>query len=64
MIRKGKLEYLGLPSLNNILLVDGLTANLIRISQICDQELCVKFNSTRSIITNKQHTQLMRGYKS
>lgn len=31
---KRKLEYPGLPCLNNVLLVDGLTDNLITFSQL------------------------------
>ncbi|MCI63984.1 gag-pol polyprotein, partial [Trifolium medium] len=33
----GKLVNSGLPKLDNVLLVKGLTANLISISQLCDQ---------------------------
>jgi hypothetical protein len=34
----------GLPRLDNVLLVKGLTANLIIISQLCDQGLEVNFS--------------------
>lgn len=33
----GKLVSLGLPSLEDVLLVEGLTANLANINQLCDQ---------------------------
>jgi hypothetical protein len=42
---KGKIKGIGklngpeLPNLDNVLLVEGLTANLISISQLCDQGL-------------------------
>ena len=39
----GKLEYSGVSKLDNVLLVKGLTANLISISQLCDQGLKVNF---------------------
>ena len=35
----------GLPRLNNVLLVKGLTTNLISISQLCDQGMEVSFSS-------------------
>lgn len=57
-IEKMKLDYLGLPCLNIV----GLSTNLIK--QLFDQELCVKFDSMESIVTEKQHTQLMNGSKS
>jgi hypothetical protein len=39
----GKLQYSGLPKLDDVLLVKGLKANLISISQLCDQGLKVDF---------------------
>lgn len=33
-----------LPCLNDVLLVEDLTANLICISQLCDQDLNVNFS--------------------
>lgn len=39
----GNLIKNGLPRLDDVLLVKGLTANLISISQLCDQGLEVKF---------------------
>lgn len=37
---KGKLNYLGLSTLDDVLLVESLITNLISISQLCDQKLC------------------------
>ena len=42
----GKLECSGVPKLNNVLLVKGLTANLICISQLCDKGFKVNFTKT------------------
>ncbi|KAG9458411.1 hypothetical protein H6P81_002919 [Aristolochia fimbriata] len=36
VIGKGDLNVKGLPKLKNVLLVDGMKANLISISQLCD----------------------------
>ena len=43
VLGKGTLDFEGLPRLKNMLHVKGLTANLISISQLCDQNLLVKF---------------------
>lgn len=48
-----KLVYSGLPSLDNVLLVECLTANLITISQLCDQDLKVSFNKSECVISNQ-----------
>ncbi|XP_050881216.1 uncharacterized protein LOC127084755 [Lathyrus oleraceus] len=49
----GKINCPGVPNLDNVLLVKGLTANLISISQLCDQGLTVNFTKTECLITNK-----------
>ncbi|KAG9446379.1 hypothetical protein H6P81_012507 [Aristolochia fimbriata] len=43
VIGGGDLNVQGLPKLRDVLLVDGLIANLISISQLCDQNLYVNF---------------------
>ena len=40
----GLLDVPGMPKLEDVLLVEGLKANLISISELCDQDLFVKFN--------------------
>jgi len=40
----GNLIKNGLPRLDNVLLVKGLTANMISISQLCDQGMKVNFS--------------------
>ena len=49
----GKLNFPGVLNLDNVLLVKGLTANLISISQLCDQGLTVNFTQTECLVTNK-----------
>ncbi|XP_058767798.1 uncharacterized protein LOC131641510 [Vicia villosa] len=39
----GKIERRGIPNVNNVLLVQGLAANLISISQLCDEGFNVRF---------------------
>ena len=43
VLGKETLNADGFPRLNNVLHVEGLKANLISISQLCDQKLNVKF---------------------
>lgn len=54
-VGKVKVDYLGVPCLNGVLLVDGLTTHLISISKICDQDLYVKYNRVECIATDKNH---------
>ncbi|MCI54039.1 gag-pol polyprotein, partial [Trifolium medium] len=51
---EGKLINSGLPKLNNVLLVKGLTANLISISQLCDQGMKVNFTKSECLVTNEK----------
>ena len=60
----GKLNCHGVPNLDNVLLVKGLTANLISISQLCDQVLNVNFTKTECLITNKENEVIMKGVRS
>lgn len=43
IIGNGKLNFQGVPSLDDVVLVERLTANRISISQLCDLELKVSF---------------------
>ncbi len=60
----GSLTNSGLPRLDNVLLVKGLTANLISISQLCDQGMKVNFTESGCLITNEKGDVLMRGVRS
>ncbi|GAU35618.1 hypothetical protein TSUD_30350 [Trifolium subterraneum] len=60
----GNLINKGLPKLNNVLLVKGLTANLISISKLCDQGLKVNFTKSECLITNNKNTVIMKGARS
>ncbi|XP_031108661.1 uncharacterized protein LOC116013148 [Ipomoea triloba] len=55
----GILNVAGLPSLSKVLLVQGLKANLISISQLCDQKLNVGFTKDRCIVKDKQNKVIM-----
>jgi hypothetical protein len=56
----GKLRDPSLPYLDKVLLVEGLTTNLISISQLCEQGLDVYFNNSECIISKNQKV-VMKG---
>lgn len=50
----------GLPSMDDVLLVEGLTANIISISRLYDQDFHVNFNHSECIVIDKHQVQLMK----
>ncbi|XP_050895226.1 uncharacterized protein LOC127101827 [Lathyrus oleraceus] len=60
----GMLAYLGLHSLDDVLFVKGLTANLISIIQLCDQGIKVNFNKYECIVTNEKDEAIIKGARS
>jgi hypothetical protein len=60
----GKLSSKSLPDLDDVLLVKGLKANLISISQLCDQGLKVNFTKNECLITSDKGEVLMKGSRS
>jgi hypothetical protein len=60
----GKLININLPKLENVLPVGGLTKNLIRISQLCDQGLNVNFTKSKCLVTNDLGETMMKGIRS
>lgn len=59
----GRLTCTGLPSLDDVLLVKGMTANLISISQLFDQCLKVNFIKSECLVTNENNKVLIRGVR-
>lgn len=51
---KEKLQYPGLPPLEDVMLVEGLIANLIYISQLCDEGLNVSFLKDQCLVTDNE----------
>ncbi|XP_050895373.1 uncharacterized protein LOC127101991 [Lathyrus oleraceus] len=66
---KGEIKGIGnigcncLPILDDVLLVKGLTTNLISISQLCDQGLKVNFTKSKCLVTNEKNDVLRRGVR-
>jgi len=56
--------YTGLPILNDVFLVEGLAADLISISQLCDQGLKVMFTKTTCFVTDENNNVVMKGDRS
>ncbi|CAA0832638.1 Unknown protein, partial [Striga hermonthica] len=51
----GCLNVPGLPKLKNVLLVQNLKANLLSISQLCDQGLYVNFTKTQCHVSDQEN---------
>ena len=60
----GDLDCPGVPSLNEVLLVKGLTANLISISQLCDLGFKVNFSKSECLVINDKQEIVMKGVRS
>ncbi|KAK2388640.1 putative mitochondrial protein [Trifolium repens] len=60
----GDLINHGQPNLENVLLVKGLTANLISISQLCDQGMKVNFTKSECLVNNEEGQLMLRGTRS
>ncbi|XP_073016011.1 uncharacterized protein [Primulina eburnea] len=64
IVGKGTLNVDGLPELHNVLHVEGLNSNLISISQLCDDDLHVKFNKNNCEVFNDANVCVMSGTRS
>lgn len=60
----GKLKCASSPSLEDVLLVKGLTANLISISQLCDQGLLVNFSKSEFLVKDRKYVVVLKGIRS
>ncbi|GAA0154676.1 transmembrane signal receptor [Lithospermum erythrorhizon] len=60
---KGTLKVEGLPNLQDVLLVDGLTVNLISISQLCDEGMRVVFSRYACMVSTGD-SKIMQGTRS
>ena len=60
----GTLDFDGLPRIKGILLVEGLKANLLSISQICDQGFTDNFDKENCVVVNQEGEEILEGYRS
>ena len=61
---KGTIFLLGFPDIANVLSVEGLRVNLLRISQICDQDFMVLFSKGKCLILNESGKKLISGIRT
>ena len=64
VLGRGLLDVPRLPKLKDVLLVEGLKANLISISQLCDQDLFVKFTRGKCTVMDLSNQCIMEGTRS
>ncbi|XP_075475265.1 uncharacterized protein LOC142506014 [Primulina tabacum] len=64
IVGKGTLSVEGLPKLHNVLHVVGLNSNLISISQLCDDNLHVKFDKHTCEVFDETNMCIMTGTRS
>ncbi|XP_073271383.1 uncharacterized protein [Primulina huaijiensis] len=64
IVGKGTLNVEGLPKLHNVLHVEGLNSNLISISQLCDDNLHVKFDKHTCEVFDETNMCIMTGTRS
>lgn len=62
--RVGKLACTELPRLDDVVLVKGLTINMISISQLYDQGLKFNFTKLEFFVTNEKNDIMIRGVRS
>ena len=60
VVGKCNIRYQGLPNPTDVLLVEGLKANLISISQLCDAQHQVQFSKIECSIFDKNGTCVMK----
>ncbi|KAG9446265.1 hypothetical protein H6P81_012393 [Aristolochia fimbriata] len=64
VIGRGVLKVDGLPKLKNVLLVNGLKANLLSISQLCDQNLRVRFTKEGCLVADDRKQSVLEGTRT
>lgn len=61
MIGKGQLNFTSLLALDDVLLVEGIIADVISISQLCNQCMIVNFSGNSCYVVNKDKSVTMKG---
>ena len=61
---KGIISLPGLPDIANVLYVEGLRANLLSISQICDQDFMVLFSKGKCLVMDEFGKKLISGIRT
>ena len=61
VLSKGIVEIPRLPLLKDVLYIKGLKANLLSITQICDEDFLVQFLKKGCIIIDEEGIQVLKG---
>ena len=64
VLGKGIVEISGLPLLKDVLYIKGLKANLLSITQICDEDFLVQFSKKGCIIIDEEGIQVLKGNRT
>ena len=64
IIGKGTIVITRFLTLKNVLLVDGLKANLISISQLCDDNLNVSFTRNECLVQDRERKCILCGKRT
>ena len=64
VLGKGTIEIPGLPLLKDVFYIKGLKANLLSITQICDEDFLVQFLKKGCIIINEEGIQVLEGNRT
>ena len=59
VLGKGTIKIPGLPLLKDFLYIKGLKANLLSISQICDEDFLVQFSKKGCVIIDEEGIQVL-----
>ena len=60
VLGKGTIEIPGLPLLTDVLYIKGLKANLLSITQICDENFLVQFSKKGCVILSEDRVQVLK----
>ncbi|XP_010556362.1 PREDICTED: uncharacterized protein LOC104825683 [Tarenaya hassleriana] len=64
ILGKGTLDHAGLPKLTDVKVVQGLKANLISISQLCDNGMRVKFTKNACFVSDVKNKRVLTGKRN
>ena len=64
VLGKGTIDILGLPLLIDVLYIKGLKANLLSITQICDEDFLVQFSKKGCLILSEEGVQVLKGLRT
>ena len=64
VLGKGTVEIPGLPLLKDVLYIKGMKANLLSITQICDEDFLVQFLKKGYVIIDEEGIQVLEGNKT